>query len=123
MYVALVQHAENDIDREECRNDEPFFILQRLLISLERPGVHAVNRFRHAHPLLQVVDSPSRIAEGDPLGEIEGNGHRRELALVVDRERRRLSVVTRNSAERDLASLARMDVYVIQPLRALPELR
>ena len=89
MDEAFVQHAENDVHRDDRRENQDRLVGQR---RFERAGGSLEGRFdagghtqvpRH---LLNLVDSR---AERRSWSQIEGKSHHRELALMIDRDGRR----------------------------------
>ena len=85
MNVALVEHAEQDIDRGDRGGDQNRLIGQRLGEDLRGAGKTAVNGRRHANFLDSVVDFVGRVAERRARLQIEGNGGRDEQSLMTDR--------------------------------------
>jgi len=65
---------------------------QRRLEGLRRALEAAVERDRRLELGLRLLDGRHRLAECRAGREVEGDRHRRELALVVDGERRDLLV-------------------------------
>ena len=58
---------------------------------------------RHAQFLPGLVDGAHRLSQGDAGREIERDGDHRELPLVIDGQRRRGRLETRQGAERHLS--------------------
>ena len=85
---AFVEHAEDEIDDEERRGDQERRARQRRLeglgVALEARG----QRKRLAELVLDLLDGADRLPDRDARREIERDRHRRELALMVDDERR-----------------------------------
>ena len=90
MDVALVEHAEDDVDGHE-RGE------RRAAARSRREAWNAwavpwkLPRMRRGHADLARgrLDALDRVAERRPGHEVEGQRHRRELRLVVHGERRR----------------------------------
>ena len=89
MRQALVEHAEHDVDREQRRQDQQRLRADR---AARRPARR--RRIRRGSCPAGAVRPPRwsiaavRRLERDVRREVEGDGHRRELALVVDDQRR-----------------------------------
>ncbi len=71
MNVALVEHAEHDVDREQGRGDQHRLAGKRLLESGGRAREDAVHRRRHVDVLHGLRDRPGRIAQGHAGLQIE----------------------------------------------------
>ena len=89
MDIALVEHAQHDIDGEQRRGDQERLVGQRLLEDLRGALEAAVDRRRH----VQAAPSPASIAavaslSDDARRQVERDRAGDEQALVVDRERR-----------------------------------
>ena len=92
--VALVEHAEHDVDGEERGQDQERLGRQRLAERLRRALEVAVHAGRQADLALGARGSRSTASPSETPGrEVERQRHRRELALVVDRQRRAARVV------------------------------
>ncbi len=85
---ALVQHAEHDVDGDQRGEDQQRFVGERILErgggALEA-GLHAG---RHVHLFLHLVNGGDGLAQRSVRRQVERDGDRRELSLVVDGERR-----------------------------------
>src|SRR5207302_6122970 len=85
--VALVEHAENDIDGGERKQDQYGKGGERGLEGLRASLEAAVDAGGHANIEACALNGGSGLAEGDAGREIEGQGGGRGQALVIDRER------------------------------------
>ncbi|MEJ0041851.1 MAG: hypothetical protein WDM81_06410 [Rhizomicrobium sp.] len=87
--VALVEHAQDEIDRDERGGDEIGFggerILEGLRVALERSD-HGAGR---ADLHLSAPDGVRRLAERHAGRQIEGQGDGGKLPVVIDRKERR----------------------------------
>ena len=84
--VALVEHAEHDVDGDQRRQDQERLAGQRLAEGLRRAlevarARRAAGRARRSRAAIASTASPS----DDAGREVERERHRRELPLVVDR--------------------------------------
>ena len=89
MDVALVEHAEDEVDDDQRGQDQQRHGGERLL---ERLRVALEGR-RRAWPACRARASRfwialGRLAERDARRQVEADRDRRELALVADRQRR-----------------------------------
>ncbi len=64
--VALVQHAQHDIDRGDRRQDQDHLRVQRLLEHLRGAGEGAAHRRRHAELGHRAVDGVAGLAQAVP---------------------------------------------------------
>ena len=99
--VALVEHAEQDVDRRNGGDDQDRLVVERLRKHLRGAGEAAVDRNRHMDLVDRFVDLGRRFAERRALLQIERNGGGDEQALVIDRERRIARLIMRHGGERD----------------------
>src|SRR5437868_14323053 len=88
MDIALVEHAEHDIDAEQCRSNQQGLMCERLLKRPGRPLESAVDRTRHAEPGHPAVDRRRRFAERYARREIERARCGGEETVVIARDRR-----------------------------------
>ena len=88
MREALVEHAEHDIDRDQRRQDQQRLRADRLR---DRRGRRPANSARMVSGRCSSATArstaPRRLLDGDVRRQAEADGHRRELALVVDHQR------------------------------------
>ena len=87
--VALVEDAEDDVDGDEGGEDQERLVGERRLERLRRALEAAADAGRQAGLARRRLDGADGVAERDPRRQVERQRHRRELRLVVDRERRR----------------------------------
>src|SRR5215472_2429131 len=87
MDEALIEHAKHDVDRDDGGEDQQQLVAERRLEAEggtleggEDGGREADLRFRRLHRV-------NAGAERDARGEVEGDGGRGELALMVDLQR------------------------------------
>src|SRR4051812_41466185 len=99
--VALVKHAEHDVDRDESREDEHRFARERLLERLRRAGVVRAHAARLTDALLHRVDGFHGVAERLPGRDVERDRYRGKLALVIDGERRGRGRLSDHGTERN----------------------
>src|SRR5260370_40425712 len=100
MDIALVEHAEHDIDGEQCRSNQQGLMCERLLKRPGRPLESAVDRSRHAKPGHPVVDRRRRFAERYARREIERDRRGGEQIVVIDRNRPMACAKTAEGGER-----------------------
>ncbi len=110
MDEALVQHAEDQIDDQHGDQQQDAEALQRGLEGLRGALQAGGQRYRDTDFLLQRLDAVDGIAQRDAGQQVEGDGHRRQLALVVDGQGLRLAGEAGYRIERDqLAATAHVD--------------
>ncbi|TWG86307.1 hypothetical protein L602_002100000960 [Cupriavidus gilardii J11] len=119
MDVALVQHAEHDIDRDQRGQDQDRLALQRILEGAGAAGEVGLQRFGGADACHLMADAVGRLRQRYALGEVERDGGRGELALVVDPQRRAGRHDPRKGRQRHAVAGAGDDVDVLQRLRPL----
>ena len=102
MNVALIQHAEHDVDGDERRQDQPGLSGQRFREFGGVAGIDADDAAGHADPRLDRLDGVDGVAERRPRRQIEAERNRRELRLVRDRQRRRGARQGRDRRQRHL---------------------
>src|ERR1700722_9151996 len=87
MDEALIEYAEDDVDDDQSRADQGRLAaqrgLERLRVALEGRG----DGRRNADVARSVVDGIDRLPERHAPDQVEGDGHRRELALMRDQKR------------------------------------
>ena len=86
MDEALVQHTENDVDRNERGEDKQPLVRERVLKRRRSPLVVGDDAGRQVLLLELLVNGFKRGAKRGAGREIEGDGDCRELTLVVDRK-------------------------------------
>jgi hypothetical protein len=114
MDVAFVKHAEHDVDRDDRRENQQRLVRQRRLERLRRALERSLHAQRHVRFPLRFFDRFGRFAQRRARREVEGNRHRRELALVVDRQRRGAGFKMRERAQRHRAAGWTLHVDVVQ---------
>ena len=99
--VALVQHAQHDVDGDQRREDQERLVGQRRLERL-RPCPGSRRRCSAGMPSssLACVDRLHRLAQRGAGREVERDRDHRELPLVVDRQRRVGLLDARERAQR-----------------------
>ena len=85
--VAFVEDAEHDVDGTQSGEDQEQFVGERVLEGLGCASEAAVDGGGQAHVMAGLLNVVDRVAERHAWLEVEGDGHRRELALVVDGQR------------------------------------
>ncbi len=78
MDQAFIQNAENDVDRQQRRQNQQGLGAQRLLVGQQRAGKKALQRGRRAQPLLHLADGQCGIAQRYVRREVKGHGDRGE---------------------------------------------
>ena len=86
--VALVQHAQHDVDRHQRRQNQDRLRRERVLESGRRPLEAAVDAGRHPHISLRLIDGARCRTQIASRRKVERKRHRRELSLVIDGQRR-----------------------------------
>ena len=120
---AFVQDAEHDVDRDQRERDQERLARQRLLERLRRSLERTARGRRQADLQRCLVDRVDRLAERDGGREVERDRHRRELSLVVHRQRRLRLGHLRERRERHHVATAAAHEDRLQRLRVLLELR
>ena len=87
---ALIEHAQDDVDGEDRGGDQHELVVERILEGEGGPLEVGQDAGREGDLALGALDGVDRLAEGCAWREVEGDGHRRELADVIDLQRRRL---------------------------------
>ncbi len=85
--VALVQHAQHDVHRDDRGQDQQQRVVERGLERQRRALEVDGDRRRHAQLGLRGADRLHGLAQRRALGEVERDGGRGELPDVVDDER------------------------------------
>ena len=87
MNIAFVQHAQNNVDRDDgCKNQEGF-TRERVLKCRGRSLKRGMDARRQLNILLYLLDGLGGIAQGSPRRQVEGKCYHRKLSLMVDGER------------------------------------
>jgi hypothetical protein len=90
MNQALVQHAEDQVDDEKRAEDENRRARQRVPECLSIALKAGLKRERLAELLFNLLDGAYCLTDRGARQQIERDGHGRELALMVDHQRRNL---------------------------------
>ncbi len=85
--VALVQHPEHDVHHDQRRQNEQRLVGQRCLKRRGRTLELRIHAGRQLQVRVHLVHHRDRVADRLAGRQIERDGRRRKLALVVDRER------------------------------------
>src|SRR5579863_9094369 len=101
MDQAFVQHAQDDVDRDERGGDQQGFVGERLLVGFGSTGEGGVNGGGDVNLAARLFDRVYRLTQGNVRRQIEGDGDRREQTLVIHGERGGGGNVMRDGAERD----------------------
>ncbi len=88
MDIALVEHAEHDVHGHHRGEDQQQRARQRGAERLGRTLEARLDTGRQADLLLHRFDHFHRLAERHAAGQVERQGHRRELADMVDQQGR-----------------------------------
>src|SRR6266404_2274729 len=88
MDVALVQHAEDDVDDDERGRDQIRLAGQRRLEGLGVALEASTERGRHVEPGLRLFDRLYGLTQGDVRRQVEAQGYRGELPLMIDGQER-----------------------------------
>src|SRR5215510_3095046 len=83
MNVAFVEHAENDVDSHEGRQNQEWLVDQGDLKCLRRSLKAGLNARGQLEFLLDLVDGGHSIAQGSAGREIKRHRDDRKLPLVV----------------------------------------
>ena len=86
MDVALVEDTQHDVDGHQGRKNQIGLARQRILKGGRSSLKAGVDAGRQIDIVLGLIDGLRGLPEGNARGQVERNGHNRELALVIDRE-------------------------------------
>ena len=87
MNEAFIQYAQHDIDHQDRHQQQNRKILKGAL-ELPYSALEAgADGSRHAQLADGVIHKLRGLAQGKPRAQVEGNGHRRQLAEMVDGKR------------------------------------
>ena len=118
---ALIENTQNDVHGDERGQDQDRRAAQRTLKCLRAALEAGGDRRRQVHCLHRLLDRRYGIADRRARSEVEAQGYRGELALVVDRDRRDCLRDGGELAQRDFAATRRGGVNPAQRIR--PELQ
>ena len=71
MNVALIQHAQHNVDRDDRRQNQPAFVRQRSLESLCRALKTAVHALRHSYLGLRLLQILHCLPQRNSIGHVE----------------------------------------------------
>src|SRR5438876_9573670 len=114
MDIALVEHAEDDVYREERRKNEPGLIRER---SLERRCCSlktAMDIRRHSHLPFDFLHCVHGLTKRHSLGEIERQGGRGKLSLMIDALRGQTRLVVTKRTRRDFDVVCRSPADLVE---------
>ena len=100
MDETFVKHAQHDVDREQCRDNEQRFIAADGGVGRSRSLKADDYAGRHIEVRLGALDRVDRLAERGAFCNIKGYGYHRKLTLVRDGERGRLHLEVGEGGER-----------------------
>ena len=86
MDVALVEHAQHDVHRDDRREDQPHFVRERGAEGECRALEPDLHRGRHAELALDAFDRADGVAERCAPRQIERDSRRGKLADAIDGE-------------------------------------
>ncbi len=119
--VALVEHAEHDVDDEDRGSDQERGRGQRRLESLGGAAERASDGRRQAQFAFQRLDAIHRLSDRYSRRQIERQRYRRELSLVIDRERLHFRGKASKAAQRHLRPVRSRNVDLRQGVRIVLE--
>src|SRR5579871_2639057 len=117
MDEALVEHAQDDVNRNQRQQNQHWLARQRRLEGLRRSLEAAVNRRRHSNVDASLFNRHSGVAQRHTGREIEAQSCGRRLRLVVDRQRDALLLEVGDRAERNHCPGRALDVNILQRIR------
>ena len=115
---ALVEHSEDDVDRDQRGENQDRRAAQRALKRLRAALEAGGDRGRQVELLCCLLDRRYRGADRGAGREVEAQSHRRKLALVVDRKRCDCRCDRRELAQRYLGPAGRSRVYAAECVRS-----
>jgi len=123
--VALIQHAQDDVDDDECGRDQIRLAGQRRLEGLGVALEASTQRGWHVELGLRLFDRLYGLTEGDVRRQIEAQGYRGELPLMIDGQERGWRVCPfRERAQAHLVSGdRRLDVDPVERLLGILQFR
>ena len=114
MDIALVEHAEDDVYREERRKNEPGLIRERSLERLCCSLKTAMDIRRHSHLPFDFLHCVHGLTKRHSLGEIERQGDRGKLSLMIDALRGQTRFVVNKRTQRDFDAICRSHVNILE---------
>src|SRR5580704_11057076 len=121
--ITFVQHAEHDVNRNQGGQNQNRLARKRILKSRRRPLETRFNRRRKADRPLRIRDRLSGFAQRNSRREVERDGDRRHLPLVIHGQRRVRRFVVSKRRQGHGRPGGRTKVNVLQGFRSLLELR
>ena len=115
--VALIEHAQDDVDDDDGGQDQERLALERGLELRRAAGEGRHDGIGQADFLLRGLDRLDRRAQRTARPQVEGERHRRELALVDDGQRGGADLDFGKGAQRHHLAGAGLDVDLVQGLR------
>src|SRR6476646_6711328 len=110
MHETFVKNAQHDIDYKQGRENEHRLRGERRLKFLRRALERGLHGVRLADLGSRLLDSADSLAERYARREIERQGNRRKLTLMIDGDRSLHGLEGRKLADRDQPSAGRMHV-------------
>ena len=86
--VALIEHAQHDVDRHQRRQNQQWFARQRRLEGLRRALEAGLNAGRQSDLAAGRFDRLYRLTQGHAGRQVEGERDGGKLTLVIDGQRR-----------------------------------
>ena len=120
--VALVEHAEQDVDRQHRGEQQRALAGQRLLEQLRVAGEVGDDVAGQVDAALERVDVLDRLAERHVGREVERDRHRRLLRLPVDLQRPDRALQRRDLVERHQRARGRGDAHAAERAGVVLEL-
>ena len=99
--IALVQHAQNDVNRHQRRQDQQRLVGQRSDEGLRRALERGLHRGRRGQFLFHFLDGVDRLAQRRVRRQIEGNSRCRKLPDVADQDRHGTTAKLGERTQRD----------------------
>src|SRR5947209_5628657 len=101
MDQAFIEHAQNDINRDQRRDDQQWLALRRVFESRSRSLEASMEAGRNSQFTLSALHYSSGIAQRHARRKIERDGHSRKEALVVYLQRGISRLVMSKGRERN----------------------
>ncbi len=114
MDVALIEHAQHDVDGDERSENEDGFVGQRGLESCGSALEAGVDRGGHADGLFHAIDGRDCISQRTPRRQVEADDGGGELALVADGQLRARLLPVGEHAEWHLRAVARLHIEIVE---------
>src|SRR5881409_2192110 len=114
MDIALVEHAEDDVYREERRKNEPGLIRERSLERLCCSLKTAMDMRRHPHQPFDFLHCVHGLTKRHSLGEIERPYDRGKLSLITDALRGQTRFVVNKPTQLEFDAIYRSYVNILE---------